>query len=38
VDLLSADGRARLEAYAAGRGGSPLAGFWADSDVAPGAV
>ncbi len=38
VDLLSADGRARLEAYAAGRCGSPLAGFWADADVAPGAV
>jgi site-specific DNA-methyltransferase (adenine-specific) len=38
VDLLSADGRARLAAYAAGRGGSPLAGFWADSDVAPGTV
>ena len=38
VDLLSPDGRARLDAYAAGRSGSPLAGFWADSDVAPGAV
>ena len=38
VDLLSADGRARLESYAAGRGGSPLAGFWANSEVAPGAV
>jgi site-specific DNA-methyltransferase (adenine-specific) len=38
VDLLSPDGRARLASYAAGRCGSPLAGFWADSDLAPGAV
>ncbi len=38
VDLLSPDGRGRLDAYAAGRSVSPLAGFWADSDVAPGVV
>jgi site-specific DNA-methyltransferase (adenine-specific) len=38
VDLLSPDARARLAAYACGRSGSPLAGFWAESDVAPGAV
>ena len=38
VDLLSADAPARLAAYAAGRSRSPLPGFWADADVAPGAV
>jgi len=38
VDLLSADARARLASYAAGRRRSPLPGFWASSDVAPGGV
>ena len=38
VDLLSGDAAARLATYAAGRCGSPLAGFWSESDVAPGGV
>jgi site-specific DNA-methyltransferase (adenine-specific) len=38
VDLLSPDGPERLATYAAGRHGSPLAGFWDDADVDPGAV
>jgi len=38
VDLLSPDAATRLAAYAAGRSRSPLPGFWADADVAPGAV
>ncbi len=38
VDLFSVEPRARLAAYAAGRAPSPLAGFWAAADVAPGAV
>jgi hypothetical protein len=38
VDLLADAGRARLRAYAAGRHGPPLPGFWLASDVAPGAV
>ncbi len=38
VELSSARPRARLAAYAAGRALSPLAGFWAEADVAPGAV
>jgi len=38
VDLLDDSGRARLTAYAAGRQGPPLPGFWLASDVAPGAV
>jgi DNA modification methylase len=38
IDLLSADARARLAGYAAGRTGSPRVGFWAAADVAPGTV
>jgi DNA modification methylase len=38
VDLLSADARARLAAYAGGRTGAPLPGFWSERDLAPGAV
>jgi DNA modification methylase len=38
VDLLADDARARLAAYAAGGCGSPRAGFWSDSDLAPGVV
>ncbi len=38
VDLLSAEARARLKAYAGGRGSSPRVGFWSASDVAPGVV
>jgi modification methylase len=38
VDLFSPDARTRLAAYAAGRNRSPLPGFWAAADVAPGAV
>ncbi len=38
VDLLSADARARLKAYARGRCGSPRVGFWTAADVTPGAV
>jgi site-specific DNA-methyltransferase (adenine-specific) len=38
VNLLSADARARLDAYARGRTGSPRVGFWSAADVAPGAV
>jgi site-specific DNA-methyltransferase (adenine-specific) len=38
VDLLSADACARLAAYAGGRTGSPLPGFWSERDLAPGAV
>ena len=38
VDLLSADARKRLTAYARGRGGAPRVGFWSAADVAPGAV
>ncbi len=38
VDLLSAEALARLATYARGRSASPLAGFWASSDVTPGAV
>ena len=37
VDLLSATARARLAAYAAGGAARPLAGFWSEADVAPGA-
>jgi hypothetical protein len=38
VDLLAESGRSRLGVYAAGRLGSPLPGFWHESDLAPGAV
>jgi hypothetical protein len=38
VDLLSADARKRLKAYAGGRCGAPRVGFWSAADVAPGAV
>ncbi len=38
VDLLSVDAVARLATYAGGRYGSPRAGFWSESDVAPGGV
>jgi site-specific DNA-methyltransferase (adenine-specific) len=38
VDLLSVDALARLATYGAGRCGSPRAGFWSESDVAPGGV
>jgi hypothetical protein len=38
VDLLSAEARARLAAYATGRCGSPRAGFWSEADVGPGVV
>jgi site-specific DNA-methyltransferase (adenine-specific) len=38
IDLLSADARARLRRYAAGRTGSPRVGFWSAADVTPGAV
>ncbi|HEX3334228.1 MAG TPA: site-specific DNA-methyltransferase [Acidimicrobiales bacterium] len=38
VDLLSPDAAARLAAYAVGRSSAPLAGFWAERDVTPGAV
>ena len=38
VDLFSVDALARLAAYGAGRCGSPRAGFWSESDVAPGGV
>ncbi len=38
VDLLSAEARARLKAYARGRSGSPRVGFWSAADVTPGAV
>jgi modification methylase len=38
VDLLSPGARQRLTSYAAGANGSPLPGFWAAADVAPGAV
>jgi site-specific DNA-methyltransferase (adenine-specific) len=38
IDLLSADARARLARYAAGRTGSPRMGFWSGADVTPGAV
>jgi site-specific DNA-methyltransferase (adenine-specific) len=38
VDLLSDAALARLATYARGRSASPLAGFWAPSDVSPGAV
>ncbi len=38
VDLLSTEARARLKAYAGGRGSSPRIGFWSASDVAPGVV
>jgi len=38
VDLLAPGARARLTAYAAGRTRSPLPGFWAAADVAPGSV
>jgi site-specific DNA-methyltransferase (adenine-specific) len=38
VNLLSADARARLDAYGRGRSGSPRVGFWSAADVAPGAV
>src|SRR6202044_79065 len=38
VDLLSADARKRLMAYAKGRSGSPRVGFWSAGDLAPGAV
>jgi site-specific DNA-methyltransferase (adenine-specific) len=38
VDLLAGTARARLAAYAAGRQGPPLPGFWLATDVTPGAV
>ena len=38
VDLLSVDAVARLATYAAGRCGSPRAGFWSETDVTPGGV
>jgi site-specific DNA-methyltransferase (adenine-specific) len=38
VDLLAGSARSRLAAYAAGRRGPPLPGFWVASDLAPGAV
>ena len=38
VDLFAVDALARLATYAAGRCGSPRAGFWSESDVAPGGV
>ncbi len=38
VDLLSAEARKRLAAYAGGRCGAPQVGFWSTADVAPGAV
>ena len=38
VDLFSVDALARLATYGAGRCGSPRAGFWSESDVAPGGV
>ena len=38
VDLFSVDALARLAVYGAGRCGSPRAGFWSESDVAPGGV
>jgi DNA modification methylase len=38
VDLLSVEARARLAVYAAGGRGTPLPGFWTESDVTPGAV
>ena len=38
IDLLSAEARARLGRYAAGRTGSPRVGFWSATDVMPGAV
>jgi site-specific DNA-methyltransferase (adenine-specific) len=38
VDLLSAQARERLTAYAAGRSGAPLPGFWTERDVTPGVV
>jgi DNA modification methylase len=38
VDLLSAEARKRLKAYAGGRCGAPRVGFWSAADVAPGAV
>jgi site-specific DNA-methyltransferase (adenine-specific) len=38
VELLSADARARLEAYAGGRSRSPRPGFWPASDLAPGSA
>ena len=38
VDLLAPGARARLAAYAAGRTRSPLPGFWAAADVAPGSA
>jgi site-specific DNA-methyltransferase (adenine-specific) len=36
VDLSSPYARKRLNAYASGRCGSPLPGFWWNSDIAPG--
>ena len=38
VDLFSPAARARLAAYARDHGTSPRAGFWSESDVAPGGV
>jgi hypothetical protein len=38
VDLLSTAGRTRLAAYARRGATAPLPGFWAHSDLAPGAV
>jgi hypothetical protein len=38
VDVLSPAARQRLGTYASGRTASPLPGFWAAGDVAPGAV
>jgi site-specific DNA-methyltransferase (adenine-specific) len=38
VDLLSAEGRARLSAYAAGGPTPPRPGFWTEADLAPDVV
>jgi DNA modification methylase len=38
IDLYAADGARRLAAYARGRRGAPLPGFWAERDLAPGDV
>ena len=38
IDLLSADARSRLAAYAKKRATPPLAGFWTAADLTPGSV
>jgi site-specific DNA-methyltransferase (adenine-specific) len=38
IDLSSAEATARLGSYAKSKGRSPLAGFWAERDLAPGKV